>query len=102
MKIVFVRRCMPWLVITCFEIQQPYCALNDVKSPGIYPYHCDPHPWMTGMVTVLGRVANGTVQVFHPSQAQMLRAPSIVCIPQSKAAGSIETEGTIKLAISGR
>jgi plastocyanin len=22
------------------------------ESPGIYPYHCDPHPWMTGKITV--------------------------------------------------
>lgn len=72
------------------------------QHPGIYPYHCDPHPWMTGKVTVYAPVANGTVQVFPPFQAQMLRAPSIVCIPQSKAASSIETEGNIKLAISGR
>ena len=21
---------------------------------GVYPYHCDPHPWMTGVVTVVG------------------------------------------------
>jgi len=22
------------------------------ERPGIYPYHCDPHPWMTGIITV--------------------------------------------------
>ena len=22
------------------------------ETPGIYPYHCDPHPWMTGIIIV--------------------------------------------------
>ncbi|MGA2783734.1 MAG: plastocyanin/azurin family copper-binding protein [Candidatus Bathyarchaeia archaeon] len=22
------------------------------ERPGVYPYHCDPHPWMTGKITV--------------------------------------------------
>jgi plastocyanin len=24
------------------------------QKPGSFPYHCDPHPWMTGLVIVAG------------------------------------------------
>jgi plastocyanin len=28
---------------------------------GIYPYHCDPHPWMTGVVTVKAAGSTSTI-----------------------------------------
>jgi plastocyanin len=28
---------------------------------GVYPYHCDPHPWMTGVVTVEAAANTGMV-----------------------------------------
>jgi plastocyanin len=28
------------------------------KKPGSFPYHCDPHPWMTGLVSVIGSGSN--------------------------------------------
>jgi plastocyanin len=37
--------------------QSPLLAPGDVftrtfDTPGVFPYHCDPHPFMTGVVTV--------------------------------------------------
>jgi len=31
------------------------------ETPGIYPYHCDPHPWMVGKITVSLPKATNTV-----------------------------------------
>jgi len=28
---------------------------------GVYPYHCDPHPWMTGVVVVKSATSTGTI-----------------------------------------
>lgn len=28
---------------------------------GVYPYHCDPHPWMTGVVTVKPTTSTGII-----------------------------------------
>jgi plastocyanin len=28
---------------------------------GVYPYHCDPHPWMTGVVTVKAETSTGMI-----------------------------------------
>jgi len=28
---------------------------------GVYPYHCDPHPWMTGVVTVKAATSAGII-----------------------------------------
>jgi plastocyanin len=33
---------------------------------GVYPYHCDPHPWMTGVVTVVGASSNGGYVTYWP------------------------------------
>jgi plastocyanin len=32
--------------------------------PGSYPYHCDPHPWMTGLVIVK---ASNSIGMVHPT-----------------------------------
>jgi plastocyanin len=31
------------------------------QRAGTYPYHCDPHPWMTGVVTVKAATSTGIV-----------------------------------------
>jgi plastocyanin len=30
------------------------------ERAGVYPYHCDPHPWMTGKITVLAPQASSS------------------------------------------
>ena len=34
------------------------------QRAGIYPYHCDPHPWMTGVVTVKSVTSTSTYWPF--------------------------------------
>jgi plastocyanin len=45
---------------------------------GVYPYHCDPHPWMTGVVTV--KAASGTGMIVHwgPNLREPLLEPSTI------------------------
>jgi hypothetical protein len=31
------------------------------QRAGVYPYHCDPHPWMTGVVTVKSSSTSGMI-----------------------------------------
>lgn len=38
------------------------------ERPGSYPYHCDPHPWMTGLVVVQASNAAGITQLSIPRQ----------------------------------
>jgi len=33
-------------------IQPGSTFTHTFERPGVYPYHCDPHPWMTGIITV--------------------------------------------------
>jgi plastocyanin len=33
-------------------IQPGSSFTHTFERTGIYPYHCDPHPWMTGLITV--------------------------------------------------
>jgi len=37
---------------------------------GTYPYHCDPHPWMTGVVIVKASTSTGTVTSWVYDQEQ--------------------------------
>jgi plastocyanin len=64
------------------------------QRPGVYPYHCDPHPWMTGRITVYSPVTNGPAQVLQPStpQPQIPEVTFIGRTPQNKwsAASPIE------------
>jgi plastocyanin len=39
------------------------------ERAGSYPYHCDPHPWMTGLVVVKALNVGGTLQPEWASQA---------------------------------
>ena len=38
------------------------------QRSGSYPYHCDPHPWMTGLVTV---IASGSNPIFEQSPSPL-------------------------------
>jgi plastocyanin len=33
-------------------IQPGASFTHTFQRPGTFPYHCDPHPWMTGLITV--------------------------------------------------
>ena len=45
---------------------------------GVYPYHCDPHPWMTGVVTVKAATATGLIVYWPAQQGPLLRTNSIM------------------------
>jgi hypothetical protein len=68
---------------------------HNFQRPGIYPYHCDPHPWMTGKITVLPPSTNGTAVVLRmsTSMSQMLRSTLVFSnLPnKSRAACSIKS-----------
>jgi plastocyanin len=38
---------------------------------GTYPYHCDPHPWMTGVVFVKAATSTGTIAYSPYEQGQI-------------------------------
>ncbi len=38
---------------------------------GTYPYHCDPHPWMTGVVFVKSATTTGMIAYWPYEQGQM-------------------------------
>ena len=45
------------------------------QRPGTYPYHCDPHPWMTGLVIVESSSTTGIIQPsINSSMATVLGA----------------------------
>ncbi len=38
------------------------------NRPGKYPYHCDPHPWMTGIITVKPSTSiNSSINALEPA-----------------------------------
>ena len=43
-------------------IQPGTSFTHTFTTPGVFPYHCDPHPWMTGLIVVKSSGANGMVQ----------------------------------------
>ena len=43
-------------------IQPGATFTHTFNTPGSYPYHCDPHPWMTGLVIVIASHASGMAQ----------------------------------------
>ena len=45
---------------------------------GVYPYHCDPHPWMTGVVTVKAATATGLIVYWPVPQAPLLGTKSMM------------------------
>jgi plastocyanin len=52
------------------------------ESPGIYPYHCDPHPWMTGKITVYSPSVTGTtIQTFRASFSRDPQPEFAIIIP---------------------
>jgi hypothetical protein len=44
-------------------------------TPGIYPYHCDPHPWMTGKVTVTSSLAGMIMAGFQTPRGANHNSP---------------------------
>jgi hypothetical protein len=68
---------------------------HSFQRPGIYPYHCDPHPWMTGKITVFPPSTNGTAVVpqTSTSMSQMLGATIVFSnlLNKSRAACSIRS-----------
>jgi hypothetical protein len=40
------------------------------QRAGTYPYHCDPHPWMTGVVIVKAATSTGIVTYWMYEQGQ--------------------------------
>jgi len=54
---------------------------------GTYPYHCDPHPWMTGVVTVKASTTTGIVSFWLFEQdklAQLRFDSSLMCQVKSE------------------
>jgi plastocyanin len=50
---------------------------------GTYTYHCDPHPWMTGVVIVKAATSTGTVTYWPYKQGQQSNVPitwSTMCV----------------------
>jgi len=52
---------------------------------GVYPYHCDPHPWMTGVVTVKADTSSSIIDYWLYS----VRSPLFQVI-QALANGSLK------------
>jgi plastocyanin len=55
-------------------IQPGSSFMHTFNTPGSYPYHCDPHPWMTGLIIVKAPSASGITQSDNPLRilAQLL------------------------------
>ncbi len=52
---------------------------------GTYPYHCDPHPWMTGVVTVKAATSTGIATYWEYEQKQQPIVPitlSATCVEE--------------------
>jgi len=47
-------------------IQPGASFMHTFNTPGSYPYHCDPHPWMTGLIIVKAPSASGIAQSQSP------------------------------------
>ena len=68
-------------------IQPGASFTHTFERPGTYPYHCDPHPWMTGVITVESpSSAPGILSQWRltltPSSFQILLATSLVSFTQ--------------------
>jgi plastocyanin len=48
---------------------------------GVYPYHCDPHPWMTGVVTVKASTGTGMIAYWPHAQSLSLETNSLTTKP---------------------
>lgn len=52
---------------------------------GTYPYHCDPHPWMTGVVIVKAATSTGIATYWEYEQGQQPVVPitlSAMCVEE--------------------
>jgi len=52
---------------------------------GTYPYHCDPHPWMTGVVIVKAATSTGIATNWEYEQGQQPIVPitlSTMCVEE--------------------
>ena len=52
---------------------------------GVYPYHCDPHPWMTGVVIVKSATSTSMITYWPYFQCSPIasRTP-LACVPAAK------------------
>jgi len=63
-------------------IQAGASFTHTFERPGIYPYHCDPHPWMTGLITV--EAPSSSTGGFTFSAWKFIPFSSPVMFPTSK------------------
>lgn len=56
-------------------IQPGSSFTHTFNTPGVFPYHCDPHPWMTGLIVVKVPTATGSVQPSLPFQFTLQITP---------------------------
>jgi plastocyanin len=51
-------------------IQPGNSFTHTFQRAGTYPYHCDPHPWMTGVVIVKAATSTGIIAYWAYEQGQ--------------------------------
>jgi plastocyanin len=51
-------------------IQSGDSFTHTFQRAGTYPYHCDPHPWMTGVVIVKGATSTGIITYWPYEQGK--------------------------------
>ena len=56
------------------------------QRAGIYPYHCDPHPWMTGVVTVKSATSTSMVTYWPCLQTSQKEASLTMTSAKSEIA----------------
>lgn len=63
---------------------------------GVYPYHCDPHPWMTGKITVYPTTSSS-----EPTQITGLTFGKLIfcalCVPSNNWSGPDSISKTIQM-----
>jgi plastocyanin len=63
------------------------------QYPGIYPYHCDPHPWMTGKITVYpATTGNGNAQTVLSSENLSMNMVYALCAVSNRWREAVANE----------